>query len=278
MLRIAAVTALVLSVLAPRPASALENDDLLALVAMPLAVAAVSEIADVPVNQLMDVVTLLNDANVPPVQFVEVVRYVPVALAEEQEAPLFVSWLRSNYDQGLRDFALVNSIEERYRTYDLTDLDLDRPQPRIIEVVESPAFVPQIVRTRVAERASHPHGGPPGQLKKERGLQTGAEVVHGSRRSDDAAIRVIDRDDDRKPNRQAKADRNDRDDREPRVRVDRDDDRGKGNRGKGQVRTADPRNDDKARGAGRGNSGKGGNGGNGGNKGGQGNGKGKGKN
>jgi hypothetical protein len=34
---------------------------------------------------------------------------------------------------------------------------------------------------RVAEAKSHPHGGPPGQLKKQMGLQTGAEVVHGSR-------------------------------------------------------------------------------------------------
>jgi hypothetical protein len=35
--------------------------------------------------------------------------------------------------------------------------------------------------TWVREASSHPHGGPPGQLKKELGLQTGAEVVHGSK-------------------------------------------------------------------------------------------------
>jgi hypothetical protein len=29
----------------------------------------------------------------------------------------------------------------------------------------------------------HPHGGPPGQLKKQLGLQTGAEVVHGEKRA-----------------------------------------------------------------------------------------------
>lgn len=258
MLRIVPAVALVLSLIAPQPASALENDDLLALVAMPLAVAAVSEISDVPVNQLMEVVTLLNDAHVPPVQFVEVVRYVPVALVEEREDPLFVTWLRSGYDQGLRDFALVNSIEERYRTYDLRDLDFDRPQPRIIEVVESRDFIPQIVRTRVAARASHPHGGPPGQLKKELGLKTGAEVVHGTnarRRADDTAVRVIERDDDRKPNRPANVDR---------------DDRGRGN-GKKHVGSASPRNDDKVRGGGRGKSGKDDDRG-------KGNGKGKGKN
>ena len=37
-----------------------------------------------------------------------------------------------------------------------------------------------IVTTRIAETRAHPHGGPPGQLKKELGLQTGAEVVHGT--------------------------------------------------------------------------------------------------
>lgn len=268
MSRIVSTVALLLALLAPQPASALETDDLLALVAMPLAVAAVSEIADVPMNQLIDVVTLLNDANVPPVQFVEVVRYVPVALVEEREGPLFVTWLRSGYDQGLREFALVNSIEERYRTYDLRDLDFDRPQPRIIEVVESPNFIPQIVRTRVAERSAHPHGGPPGQLKKELGLKTGAEVVHGTSARRDAPVRVIERrDDDKKSNRPATADTPRGNDRK-------------------QVRSSDARNDDKARAAGRGKGDKNvgrGNSGNAGNKsnnggGGKGNGKGKGKN
>lgn len=269
--RIAAV-ALVLSLFAPRPAVALQTEDLLSLVAMPLAVAAVSDITDVPVNQLIDVVTLLNDANVPPVQFVEVVRYVPVALVEERENPLFASWLRSRYDEGLRDFALVNSIEERYRTYDLRDLDFDRPQPRIIEVVESPTFIPPIVRTRVAARSSHPHGGPPGQLKKELGLQTGAEVVHGTSpgRRSEPAVRVIDRSDDAgKPNRQSKVEKKNREERESRARANVDD----SNRGKKQVRGPEPRQE-KVRGGGNdGSRGKSSNSGKG-----KGNGKGKGKN
>lgn len=238
--RIAAVTALVLTLFVSRPAAALQTDDLLSLVAMPLAVAAVSDITDVPVNQLIDVVTLLNDANVPPVQFVEVIRYVPVALVEERDDPLFVTWLRSRYDDGLRDFALVNSIEERYRTYDLRDLDFDRPQPRIIEVVESPTFIPPIVRTRVAARSSHPHGGPPGQLKKYLGLQTGAEVVHGTspRGRSEPAVRVVDRNDDAgKPNRQGNVGRKNRDEREARARGADDN----SNRGKKEVRGAEPR-------------------------------------
>src|SRR5215212_7134211 len=79
MLKRLAVASLLVTLL-PLRAAALETEDLLALVAMPLAVAAVSELTDVPENQLIDVVTLLNDAQVPPAQFVEVVRYAPVAL------------------------------------------------------------------------------------------------------------------------------------------------------------------------------------------------------
>lgn len=199
---------------APQPVAALETDDLLAVVAMPLAVAAVSEVTDVPMTQLMDVVAMLNDADVPPVQFVEVVRYVPVALVVENDEQPFVDWLRLQQESGIRSLALVNTIEERFRVYDLQDIDFDRPQPDIIQVVESTAYVPPIVRTRVASRSivadrDHPHGGPPGQLKKTLGVQTGAEVVHRgatTRRDEDAATRVVSRvDDDRKPAKPARA-------------------------------------------------------------------------
>jgi len=46
-------------------------------------------------------------------------------------------------------------------------------------VVVDQNFVPPVVVNRVAEVRAHPHGGPPGQIKKQLGLQTGAEVVHG---------------------------------------------------------------------------------------------------
>ena len=182
MLRPLAAAALAATLLAPTRAAALENEDLLSLVAMPLAVAAVSEITDVPTNQLMDVVTLLNDAAVPPQQFIEVVRYVPVALLAEVQPnePTFVEYVRLREQQGLRGTALVTSIAERLTHYDLPELDLAVERSRTIDVVEG-SFIPPIVRTRIAERRNHPHGGPPGQLKKDRGLQTGAEVVHGAR-------------------------------------------------------------------------------------------------
>ncbi len=174
-----AVLATVL-VLPLQPASALENEDLLAMVAMPLAVAAVSEVTDVPLNELMDVVTLLNDAAVPPPQFIEVMRYVPVALVAGNDEPDFVEFVRIQRQEGLTGTALVTSIEERMRIYELDDINLDVTRLRVVDITED--FIPVVVRNRVAEVRSHPHGGPPGQLKKAAGVQTGAEIVHGSSR------------------------------------------------------------------------------------------------
>jgi hypothetical protein len=168
--------ALLAAALIPTQAQALDNEELLALVAMPLAVAAVSEVTDVPMNDLIDVVSLMNDAAVPPAQFIEVVRYAPVALVVDTQEPAFPDFVRVQFDNGLRGTALVSSIEDRFHVYGVEGVDLDVTAPRVIDVGEN--FVPPLVRTRIAERKAHPHGGPPGQLKKQRGLKTGAEVVH----------------------------------------------------------------------------------------------------
>lgn len=168
-------------VMPAQPAAAIEVDnDLLALVAMPLAVAAVSEITDVPANDLIDVVTLLNDADVPPVQFVEVVRYVPVALVVEDDTqPRFIEVVREQQRAGVTGPALMTFIEQRLHTFGVpATVDFDVVStPRIVEL-ERDEIVPTVVRTHVAEVKAHPHGGPPGQLKKAAGVQTGAEIVH----------------------------------------------------------------------------------------------------
>ena len=170
------VLALALAAL-PLQASALDNEDLLALVAMPLAVAAVSEVTDVPMNDLIDVITLMNDAAVPPAQFIEVVRYAPAV-------PNLDDVLRTEIQSGVRGVALVPVIEQQFMSAGIRDVDLDAP--RAVTVIDEETFVPEVVRT-------HPHGGPPGQLKKAAGVQTGAEIVHGTHpghgRNDAAARR-----------------------------------------------------------------------------------------
>jgi len=176
MLKRLAVASLLVALL-PLRGAALDTQDLLSLVAMPLAVAAAAELTDVPRDQLIDVVTLLNQAQVPPAQFVEVVRYVPVALVTTTEGPTFVEFVRARELEGLRGTQLVTVIEDRFRAIGVP-ADLDVVAPRVVQL-DQREFIPQIVRTRIAEAKTHPHGGPPGQLKKIAGVQTGAEIVHG---------------------------------------------------------------------------------------------------
>jgi hypothetical protein len=141
--------------------------DPLALVAMPLAVAAVADITDVPAGDLISFITSLNRARVPAPQFVEIVRYSPVMLIDDVERPLFLRRVTTDIDRGVIGMPLAFSLADRIGIdEDINDIDFVRA-PVVIEPVT----------TRVAR--AHPHGGPPGQLKKELGLQTGAEVVHG---------------------------------------------------------------------------------------------------
>lgn len=150
------------------------RSSLLSLIAMPLAVAALSEMAGVPQDQLTSLLATLNQGNVPPTQFVETLRYVPVALVEQ---PDFVPWVQRQVSNGVTGPALVTLIDQRLPYYNPPPLSA----PAASTLVVTQDYIPPAVRTRVAEWHTHPHGGPPGQLKKIYGLQTGAEVVHGNR-------------------------------------------------------------------------------------------------
>ena len=94
------ILAFLLTIL-PLPLRALNTSEVLGLVAMPLAVAAVSEATGVPAAELGQVVASLNQASVPPAEFVQVIRYVPVALVVEEERPRFVEFVRTQVDQGV---------------------------------------------------------------------------------------------------------------------------------------------------------------------------------
>jgi hypothetical protein len=157
--------------------------DPLALVALPLAVAAVADIAGVPTDQLADFVATLNNAMVPPAQMIEVVRYVPVALVDE--GATFVQYVQQQTVAGVTGPALVPVIVQRlqlyYPTTQINVVAAPTPVPVRTVLVEQNYVPPPVVVTRVEEVRKHPHGGPPGQIKKQLGLQTGAEVVHGEK-------------------------------------------------------------------------------------------------
>jgi hypothetical protein len=152
--------------------------DPLSLVAMPLAVAAVSELTDIPRSDLVQFVTSLNQANMPAPQFIEVVRSSPVVLVDRTAAPVFLSYVRTEVDRGVSGRPLAYAVADRLRTAGVEDIDVVNLEPQRVVNIE-----PRIVRV-------HPHGGPPGQLKKQLGLQTGAEVVHEARVREPKRVRV----------------------------------------------------------------------------------------
>lgn len=160
------------------------TSDPLAFIALPLAVAAVADLAGVPQDQLANFVATLNNANVPPVQMIEVVRYVPVALIDQGQP--FVQFVQDQANQGVTGPALVPVIVQRLQPLfpSSTQINVSAPatQPRRVVAERQEFEPPPVVLSRVEEVRQHPHGGPPGQLKKELGLQTGAEVVHGEKR------------------------------------------------------------------------------------------------
>lgn len=155
-------------------------NDLLSLIGLPLAVAAVANFTGVPQDELANLVAALNQANVPPMQVIEVVRYAPVALVDPNAH--FVQFVQQQSTQGVTGPALVTVVERRLQTFfpAQTQITIVSPPPQQVFVERD--FVPPVVITRVQEVRKHPHGGPPGQLKKQLGLQTGAEVVHGEKR------------------------------------------------------------------------------------------------
>ncbi|MHB0970226.1 MAG: hypothetical protein ACYC7A_02945 [Thermoanaerobaculia bacterium] len=181
------------------------GNNLLGLVAMPLAVAAVADMSGVPINDLTMLVASLNAARMPPMQVVEVLRYAPAPLYVDSfwyDEPRFVPYVRAQVLNGVRGPALFDVIGQQLRTYDVIPRYEPIRSPDVVFVRDE--YFPPIVRTRVADVRVHPHGGPPGQLKKELGLQTGAEVVHGTRPGwvvDERVVRSarVDRDDPWRP-------------------------------------------------------------------------------
>src|SRR5260370_7947302 len=61
----------------------------------------------------------MDQGDVPPADFIDVLRYVPVALElRTDNRPDFVEWVHGEVDRGVVGEALVTSMESRLRTYD----------------------------------------------------------------------------------------------------------------------------------------------------------------
>lgn len=171
-----AMTAAGVMVAAP-VAQSLQTEEVFDVVAMPLAVAAVSEVSGVPAGDLTQLVKAMNETDVAPAHFVEIVRHSPVLLIEYVNGPQIVTSVMNEVERGITGDELVLSLQKHIRARGIEDFDVS-DRSRVI--VDRQVVVPERVMTRVDEMRDHPHGGPPGQIKKEIGVQTGAEVVHGA--------------------------------------------------------------------------------------------------
>lgn len=159
----------------------LSPSDLVASAFMPVAVDTVSNIAGVPQDALVNLITTLNQANVPAPQVVEIIRFAPAALVVNNGQP-FVQFVQQQVSQGVIGQALVPIVVQQLQTFlpPQTQIAVTAP-PSQPMVIDEEHFVPPAVVSRVEEARGNPFGGPPGQIKKQLGLQTGAEVVHGEK-------------------------------------------------------------------------------------------------
>jgi hypothetical protein len=113
---------LLLVAIAPLTAKAFvpvnDQTDLLSYVAMPLAVSQVCDVRGVQTARVGDLVTYMDQANVAPADFVDVFRYVPVALVMRTDRhPDFVEWVHGQVGQGIVGPALVTAMEQQLGTY-----------------------------------------------------------------------------------------------------------------------------------------------------------------
>jgi hypothetical protein len=156
-MRKALLLTLFLAAIAPFEARAsLASDELLSYVAMPLAVSDVCAVRGVQTDQVGTLVAYMDQANVSPQGFIEVFRYVPVALVlNAGDQPDFVRWVGGEVARGVNGDELVRVMKRQLRTYDrvvpVSRSYRHRPR-RIYRTVFAEEYVPVRVR-RYCSRA-----------------------------------------------------------------------------------------------------------------------------
>ena len=130
------------------------GNDALSYVAMPLAVSAVCDVRGVQTDRVGQLVTYMDQANVAPADFIDVFRYVPVALVLRTDGrPDFVEWVHQEVINGVQGADLAGAMETQLRTYDnyvpVSNYNSRRPRHYASESYEyayEPDYVPVVIR------------------------------------------------------------------------------------------------------------------------------------
>jgi hypothetical protein len=130
------------------------GSDVLSYVAMPLAVSAVCDVRGVQTDRVGQLVTYMDQANVAPADFVDVFRYVPVALVMRTDGrPDFVAWVGEEVGRGVTGADLASAMETQLRTYDnyvpVSSYSSRRPRNYARESYDyayQPDYVPVVIR------------------------------------------------------------------------------------------------------------------------------------
>jgi hypothetical protein len=172
--------------------------DPMSLIDMPVAVARVCDLGNIPYDRVSSLVIELNLGGVPAVQFVELMRYAPAGLAGGYGQPDFVDFVRAQRVAGINGFGLVRSADQRLRAYDVApQIDVVEPQYTARNYyVAAPAqnyvapvdsrFVPAVVQTRMSRFAASRIQSPPPapavaaapQVERLLGARAGTVVVN----------------------------------------------------------------------------------------------------
>lgn len=145
--------AIVLFALAlPAIAAAPSNDQILAVVAMPLATAAVSDVRGIPHDEIRNLADTLNQAMVSPSQFVSIMRYAPIALTTHTPAdPSFVEFVQAQLAQSVAGQALVVAIDRKLPEYGVGPQLESLPVPTPHVAASDPNFFPPEVQAHFAQ-------------------------------------------------------------------------------------------------------------------------------
>ncbi len=137
-------------------------NDVLSIVSMPLATAAVSDLPGIPRDELENLADALNHADIAPAHFVTIMRYAPIALTTHTPSePSFVEFVQAQSAQGVVGAALTANIERQLPSFGIAPRLISAPVPPPETVAEGRDFFPPEVQAHIARLTTTSAGETP---------------------------------------------------------------------------------------------------------------------